>query len=113
LGHHLSPRDAKAPGPGPPPSAQGQRVVPLPQPDGPRRDEHQRASATGPPVHARRPIGEANDAPNHHPRRGVSESSNTAVRWRTRATKGTDMATTTRVWISPQAHERLHRELDT
>ena len=23
------------------------------------------------------------------------------------------MATTTRVWISPQAHERLHRELDT
>jgi transcription elongation factor GreA len=27
--------------------------------------------------------------------------------------KGTDMATTTRVWISPQAHERLHRELDT
>ena len=23
------------------------------------------------------------------------------------------MATTTRIWISPQAHERLHRELDT
>ena len=23
------------------------------------------------------------------------------------------MPTTTRVWISPQAHERLHRELDT
>src|SRR5215208_5948917 len=29
------------------------------------------------------------------------------------ATKGTDMPTTTPVWISPQAHERLHRELDT
>ncbi|BBZ54654.1 transcription elongation factor GreA [Mycolicibacterium phocaicum] len=29
------------------------------------------------------------------------------------ATNGNDMATTTRVWISPQAHERLHRELDT
>lgn len=27
--------------------------------------------------------------------------------------KGTDMPTTPRVWISPQAHERLHRELDT
>jgi len=27
--------------------------------------------------------------------------------------KGTDMATTPRVWISPQAHERLHRELAT
>jgi len=29
------------------------------------------------------------------------------------AMKGTDMRTTPRVWISPQAHERLHRELDT
>jgi transcription elongation factor GreA len=29
------------------------------------------------------------------------------------AMKGTDMPTTPRVWISPQAHERLHRELDT
>jgi transcription elongation GreA/GreB family factor len=27
--------------------------------------------------------------------------------------KGTDMRTTPRVWISPQAHERLHRELAT
>jgi hypothetical protein len=27
--------------------------------------------------------------------------------------KGTDMTTTLRVWISPQAHERLQRELDT
>ena len=27
--------------------------------------------------------------------------------------KGTDMPTTPRVWISPQAHERLRRELDT
>ena len=27
--------------------------------------------------------------------------------------KGTDMPTTPRVWISSQAHERLHRELDT
>jgi transcription elongation factor GreA len=27
--------------------------------------------------------------------------------------KGINMPTTTRVWISPQAHERLHRELDT
>ena len=27
--------------------------------------------------------------------------------------KGTDMPTTPRVWISPQAHERLHRELGT
>jgi transcription elongation factor GreA len=27
--------------------------------------------------------------------------------------KGIDMAITPRVWISPQAHERLHRELDT
>ena len=27
--------------------------------------------------------------------------------------KGIDMRTTPRVWISPQAHERLHRELDT
>jgi transcription elongation GreA/GreB family factor len=27
--------------------------------------------------------------------------------------KGTDMSTTPRVWISPLAHERLHRELDT
>jgi transcription elongation factor GreA len=26
---------------------------------------------------------------------------------------GIDMVTTTRAWISPQVHERLHRELDT
>ena len=37
----------------------------------------------GPPAHARRPIGEANDAPKTTtPHRGVSESSSTALRWR-------------------------------
>jgi transcription elongation factor GreA len=60
------------------------------------------------------PIERSNDPPKTTtPHWGVSESSNTALRCGTRATKGTDMATTTRVWISPQAHERLHRELDT
>ena len=66
----------------------------------------------GLPAHARSPVGEANDATNQHPLRR-ERSSRTAVRCGTRATKGIDMATTTRVWISPQAHERLHRELDT
>ena len=37
----------------------------------------------------------------------------TKTRTEMQAMKGTDMRTTPRVWISPQAHERLHRELDT